>query len=75
LLEARAIELYASDVEAPPERMPEYWDLSTQLISLVADIEEINGRIEQPEEDSPDLLELRRRLRAITAAFADVDAV
>jgi hypothetical protein len=70
--EARAIEVFASEVAAPIESMPEYWELSTRLITLVADIEEINGRIVQPEEDDPELLALRRRLRAITARLSEL---
>jgi hypothetical protein len=73
LQEARAIEVFASEVAPTPDHMPDYWDLSLQLIALVADIEEMNGRIRQPEEDDPELIELRRRLRTITSALTELD--
>jgi hypothetical protein len=73
LQEARAIELFAAEVAPTPDHMPDYWDLSLQLIALVADIEEMNGRIQQPNEDDPHLLEMRRRLRTITSALTELD--
>ena len=74
LAEARAIEIYADDISVPPERLPEYWEVSTDLIMLMADIEEMNGRIEQPDENDPELLALRHRLRAIASRLADIDS-
>lgn len=72
--EARAIEIYADSVSVQPERLPEYWNASADLITLVADIEEMHGRINQPDEDDPELLALRHRLRVLAARFADLDS-
>jgi hypothetical protein len=70
--EARAIEIFASEIGVSPEHTQEYWELSTRLITLVADIEELNGRVQQPDEDDPELLALRRRLRDITSRLTEI---
>ena len=72
--EARAIELYADSISVPPDRMSEYWTISLALVALVADIEEVNGRIDPPDEYDPQLLDLRHRLRAISAQLADLES-
>ena len=72
--EARAIEVYADNISVPPERMPEYWNISLDLIGLVADIEEMNGRINPPDEHDPELLGLRHRLRAIASQLSELDS-
>lgn len=71
--EARAIEIYAENISVPPDKMPEYWDTSLDLVALVADIEEMSGRINPPDESDPELLALRRRLRGISARLSELD--
>jgi hypothetical protein len=71
--EAREIELLASEISVAPERLPEYWDLSLELVGLVTDIEEVFGRVDQPEEENGEILALRRRLRSIAARLAEMD--
>jgi hypothetical protein len=71
--EARAIELLASEISVLPERLPGYWELSLELVGLVTDIEEIFGRVDQPDEDDAEILALRRRLRSIAARLAQMD--
>jgi hypothetical protein len=71
--DARAIELLASEISVAPERLPEYWDLSLELVGLVTDIEEVFGRVEQPDDEDPEILALRRRLRSIAARLTEMD--
>ena len=72
LQEARAMELLANETEAPPNRLQEYWQLSADLINLVADIEEQRAsQVESATEDVR-LLGLRRRMREIAARIAEL---
>ena len=70
--EARALELLAEEVEVPPERMQAYWDVSADLLNLVADIEEYHARAGHPEPDDPELLALRRRARQIASRLVAI---
>jgi hypothetical protein len=70
--EARALELLAEEVDVPPERLEAYWDISADLLNLVADIEAYQARAGHPEPDAPELLALRRRARQIASRLVAI---
>ncbi|MGH2449165.1 MAG: hypothetical protein ACRDFS_11275 [Chloroflexota bacterium] len=72
VLEARAVELVATEADVPPENLPVYWDVSADLISLMADIEEVSVRSPDLPADDPEVLALRRRLRQIVSRLAEL---
>lgn len=72
--EARAIELLASEAEVPPERLQEYWALSTDLIALVTDIEAFRTEHPTASNDDPTMFTLRHRLRQIVSRLAEISA-
>ncbi|GAC1325520.1 MAG: hypothetical protein NVSMB22_15460 [Chloroflexota bacterium] len=72
LQEARAIELFASDVEVPVDRTERYWRISADLITLVADIETFAAAYPDASNDNPSVLGLRRRLRQVAASLAEL---
>lgn len=65
LQEARALELLADEAEVPATRLQDYWSLAADLITLVADIEELDASRPDVDYDDPELLALRRRVRDI----------
>jgi len=65
--EARAMELLANEIEVPPERLQEYWDVSSELINLVSDIQVFGEMNPDAQPDDIDVKELRRRIRFIAA--------
>ena len=65
LQEARGLELLASEVDVPPDRLQDYWDLSSDLITLVTDIEEYERAAPDAGYEDPNLLDLKRRVRAL----------
>lgn len=73
LHEVRTLEVLASEIDVPMERMTEYWNLSLELIALTADIEEMFGRVDQPDEDDGEILALRHRLRSIAARLTEME--
>ncbi|HZS94613.1 MAG TPA: hypothetical protein VFA78_07440 [Chloroflexota bacterium] len=67
LQEARALELLADESDVPPDALPTYWDIAADLITLVADIEAFSAASPSAGYDQPELLQLRRRLREVSA--------
>lgn len=65
--EVRAIELLASETEVPASEMDEYWALSIDLVKLATDVEQYVADAPGADENDPELLALRHRIRAITA--------
>lgn len=74
LQEARAVELLANEAEIDPAKLQQYWQLSTDLITLVVDIEQLQQSRPDVGYDEPELLALRRRLRDITSGLAEMSA-
>jgi hypothetical protein len=72
LQEARAMELLANETQVPPNRLQEYWQLSADLINLVADMEEQRGSQAESATEDAQLLELRRRMRELAARIAEL---
>lgn len=72
LQEARAMELFANDVEVPTERTQGYWDISADLITLVADIEMFAENNPGAGADDAEMVLLRRRLRTIGARLREL---
>jgi hypothetical protein len=70
--EVRAMELLADEADVPPDRIEDYWALTTELIALVADVEEFqSGAIRRGAADT-ELLALRQRLRFIAAGLGEL---
>lgn len=67
LQEARALELLADESDVPPDALPAYWEIAADLITLVGDIEAFSAANPNAGYDQPELLQLRRRLRAVGA--------
>lgn len=65
--EVRSIELLASETDVPASEMDEYWALSIDLVTLATDVEQYVASVPRADENDPELLSLRHRLRAITA--------
>jgi hypothetical protein len=74
LQEARAIEMLTNETEVNPDRIQDYWALAADLLVLVTEIEEYQAQNPRANYDEPELLSLRRRLRAITSRLAMVAA-
>lgn len=72
LQEVHAIEMVASDSDVPLERIEEYWSLSTDLIALVAEIEEFGATHPDASYDDPTMFTFKHRLRAITSTLAEL---
>ncbi len=72
LQEAHAIELLASETEVPVDRLEEYWNLSTDLVALVLDMEEFGTGHPDATYDDPTMFTLKHRLRTITSRLADL---
>lgn len=72
LQEARGIELLASEVEVPTERVQEYWIASADLITLVGDIERYGQEQPDAAATDPEMIELRRRLRDVAARLSEL---
>lgn len=70
--EAHALELLADDTEVPPERIEEYWRLSTELIGLILDIEQYRQQHPLDPPDEEEVLNLRRRLREVAAGLSEL---
>jgi hypothetical protein len=47
--------------------MDEYWAMSIELVKLATDVEQYVADVPRADENDPELLALRHRLRAITA--------
>jgi hypothetical protein len=73
LQEARAMELLADEVDVPFERIQEYWSLSADLITLVADIEVLNSTEPHLSFEDPRLFALRHRLRQVAACIGALE--
>jgi hypothetical protein len=74
LQEARAMELLANEVEVTFERMQDYWTLAADLITLVADIEQL--QVEHPDVtyEDPQLFSLKQRLRGIASRLGSLES-
>jgi hypothetical protein len=70
--EARAIELLAEEAEVPPSRLETYWTVSTRLINLVTEIDELEQSSPGAGFDDPYVIDLRRRLRAIAGELTSL---
>jgi hypothetical protein len=73
LQEARAMELLADEIDIPFERVQEYWALSADLITLVADIEQLQSAEPRLSYEDPRLFELRHRLRQVAARLGALE--
>jgi len=73
LQEARAMELLANEVDVPFDRLQDYWNLAADLITLVADIEQL--QLERPDisYEEPELFALKHRLRDIASQLGALD--
>lgn len=74
LQEARAMELLADEIEVPPECVQEYWSTAADLISLVADIEQLQALEPGITYEDARMFSLRHRLRDISARLGELDA-
>jgi hypothetical protein len=74
LQEARALELYASEIDVNIPDMQDYWSASTELVALAVDIEAFAGERPDAPADDPEMFALRRRLRTLAARFSQLDA-
>ncbi len=72
LQEARAIEMLANEADVPPQRLQEYWDLATDLMVLVTDIEEQQQVNPNTGYDDPLMFTLKQRLRKIISRLAEL---
>lgn len=72
LQEARAIELLTSEAEIAPNRLQDYWTLSTDLIALVTEIEDFEREHPSATYEDPAMFTFKHRLRNITARLADM---
>lgn len=61
------MELLANEIEVPPERLQEYWNVSAELINLVSDIELFGEENPHAEPDDVRVKQLRRRVRIIAS--------
>lgn len=74
LQEVRAIELLASEAEIGPDRLQDYWDLSADLIALVAEIEEYERVKPDASYEDPAMFTFKHRLRGITSRLAEMSS-
>jgi hypothetical protein len=70
--EARAMELLADEADYPPERLQDYWAISAELITLVAEVDAFAGENPNADFTDPRMLDLRRRLRTIASRLAEL---
>jgi hypothetical protein len=73
LQEARAMELLADEVDVPFDHIQAYWALSTDLIALVADIEQLQAELPALTYEDPRLFALRHRLRDIASRLGALE--
>lgn len=73
--EVRGLELLASKADVPPDRLEDYWMLSTELITLVLDIEEYERSAPDASYANPALLDLKRRVRELAARLTQLAEV
>jgi len=69
---ARAIGLLAEGAEVQPGRLEDYWRVCADLITLSLDIEQTEMKNPSADADEPEMIDLRRRLRAISAELAEM---
>ncbi len=74
LQEARALELYASEIEVTIPDMQDYWSASTELVALAVDIDAFAAERPSAPADDPEMFALRRSLRTLAARFSQLDA-
>lgn len=74
LQEARALEMLADEAEVETSKLQEYWSMAADLITLVNDIEELEASNPDAGYDEPEMLALRRRVRAIASRLAEIAA-
>lgn len=66
------MELLANEIDVAPDRLQDYWAASTDLITLVTDIEEFAAATPSARADDPQLLLLKRRVRDIAARLEEM---
>lgn len=66
------MELLATEAEVPTERVQDYWNVSADLISLVLDIEGYLGSRPDATDAEAEMVDFRRRLRAIAVRLAEL---
>lgn len=72
LQEARALEMYATEIEVAPDRLQDYWSLSADLIALVADIEEFQTETPDATYENPAMFVFKQRLRGVAARLGQM---
>jgi hypothetical protein len=66
------MELLADETEVDPAGLQAYWDVSADLITLAADIEEYAAVNPAAGYEEPEMLEFRRRLRSVAARLGEL---
>lgn len=66
------MEVLANEADVAPDRVQDYWLLATDLITLVAEIEDLQQSNPHLGYDDPALLALRRRLREISSRLTEL---
>ena len=66
------MELFANEIEVPVEQTERYWAASADLINVVTDIEAFASHHPDAPADDAELLQLRRRLRAVGARLTEL---
>lgn len=66
------MELLADETEVDPGGLQAYWDVSADLITLAADLEEYASRNPAAGYEEPEMLDFRRRLRTIAARLGEL---
>jgi hypothetical protein len=72
LQEAKAVELLAEEADIAATRLEEYWAVSADLITVVADIENLQAARPEAPVDDPEIFSLRYRLRGIISRLAEL---
>jgi type II secretory pathway component PulM len=74
LQEVRGLEVLASEAEIEPNRLQDYWQLSTDLVALAMEVESLDAGPADGEVGDERLLALRHRARDIGARLAEMVA-
>lgn len=70
--EVRAMELLADEIEVAPSDLQAYWDVSADLITLAADVEEYAAMNPGADYEDHHMVEFRRRLRRVAAQLNEL---
>jgi len=67
------MELLANEVDVPVERMQDYWVIAADLITLVADIEQLQLAEPAVTYEDPRMFALKHRLRQIASRLGALE--